>query len=343
MPNAQRLTPSTRVVFAAPGQVRLERQELDAPGPGMALLETRRTLISTGTELTALTGDFPSGSVWARYIQYPTGAGYSSVAVVREVGEGVEKVRVGDRVGSFAPHATLALRGVDSLWPVPDGVEDDAAAFATLAEIVMGGIRRSRLMFGEAVAIVGAGLLGQLAAHFCSRAGAWPVLVIDTASERLRTARAMGATNTIEANAADAREEVERLTGGRMADVVFEITGNPLAFPGAVRLARRLGRVVLLGSPRGPVTLDLHDEVHSLSLEIIGAHNSAHPAAETPNTPWPIARHTQLFFEWQAAGVLDVRPLITHRYSWRQTAEAYAMLLEDRTRALGVILDWTAE
>ena len=46
---------------------------------------------------------------------------------------------------------------------------------------------------------------------------------------------------------------------------------------------------------------------------------------------------------WQAAGVVDARPLITHRYSWRQAPEAYAMLLEDRTRALGVVLDWTCD
>jgi threonine dehydrogenase-like Zn-dependent dehydrogenase len=195
-------------------------------------------------------------------------------------------------------------------------------------------------MFGESVAIVGAGLLGQLAAQFCRAAGAWPVLVIDTAAARLRSARRKGAAQTIRATADDAREEVARWTAGRMADVVFEITGNPAAFPGAVRLARRLGRVVLLGSPRGPVTLDLHDEVHTLSLEVIGAHNSAHPASETPNTPWPAARHARLFYEWQAAGVVDVRPLITHRYSWREAPAAYAMLLADRSRALGVILDW---
>jgi threonine dehydrogenase-like Zn-dependent dehydrogenase len=98
--------------------------------------------------------------------------------------------------------------------------------------------------------------------------------------------------------------------------------------------------VVLLGSPRGPVSIDLHDEVHSFSLELIGAHNSAHPPAETPNFPWSIARHVELFLDWQRAGVIDVRPLITHRYGWREAAAAYRMLLEDRTRALGVLIDW---
>jgi 2-desacetyl-2-hydroxyethyl bacteriochlorophyllide A dehydrogenase len=331
-----------RVVFTAPREVALEPQEFGAPGPGQALLRTDYTLISTGTELTALTGDFPPNSVWSNYIRYPTGIGYSNVATVQEVGEGVTQVKPGDRVGSMAAHATHAVLPVHLLWPLPDGVDSEAATFATLAEIVMGGVRRSRLMFGESVAIVGAGLLGQLAARFCAVAGAWPILLIDTAGPRLETAhRFVPAVHTLQMTADDARPEVERLTRGRMADVVFEVTGNPPAFPGAVKLARRLGRVVLLGSPRGPVTVDLHNEVHTWSLEIIGAHNSAHPPAETPNTPWPIARHVELFLEWLRAGMVDVRPLITHRYPWRQTPDAYRMLLDDRSRALGVVLDWS--
>src|SRR5437588_7827355 len=154
-----------RVVFTAPRQVALEEQEWGEPGPGQALLRTERTLISTGTELTALTGDFPPGSRWADYIRYPCSVGYSNAATVIAVGEGVEGVRPGDRVASTSAHATYAVRRAADLWPVPAQVAPEAAAFSTLAEIVMGGVRRSRLAFGEAVVIVGAGLLGQLAAH----------------------------------------------------------------------------------------------------------------------------------------------------------------------------------
>jgi 2-desacetyl-2-hydroxyethyl bacteriochlorophyllide A dehydrogenase len=332
-----------RTVFTAPMQVVLERQELPAPGPGQVLLRTERTLISTGTELTALTGDFPPNSRWADYIRYPFDAGYSSAGTILEIGEGVEPWRRGDRVASAARHATHALMPAARLWPVPDAVDSEAASFATLAEIVMGGLRRSRLTFGESAAIVGAGLLGQLAVHFCRAAGAWPVIAIDAAGQRLPTARAMGATHCLNVAADAARPEIERLTRGRMADVVFEVTGSPLAIPGTVRLARPLGRVVLLGSPRGPTTIDLHDEAHTLGLEIIGAHNSTHPQVETPHNPWTIARHVELYFDWQAAGRIDVRPLITHRFPWRRTPEAYHMLLEDRTRALGVVLDWSLD
>src|SRR5262249_51738819 len=135
-------------------------------------------------------------------------------------------------------------------------------------------------------------------------------------------------------------DPVRGLTHGRGADVVIEVTGNPQAIPGALRLARRLGRVVLLGSPRGTTLVDLHDEAHCAGLEIIGAHNSTHPPAETPNPPWSIHRHVELFLEWTAAAKLSVEPLITHRYPWRDAPAAYQMLLEDRSQALGVVLEW---
>src|SRR5260370_520202 len=60
------------------------------------------------------------------------------------------------------------------------------------------------------------------------------------------------------------------------ADVVFEGSGNPARLSLALRLPRRKGRVVILGSPRGAASLDLHNEVHSLGLRIIGAHNNTH-------------------------------------------------------------------
>src|SRR5207249_1160779 len=145
-----------RTVFAAQRQVVLEPQEFGSPGPGQALLRTERTLISTGTELTMLTGDFPPVSSWATWVKYPIAAGYSSVATVLEVGEGVERVRIGDRVACHAYHATHALHSAKHLWPLPAGVDSEAATFATLAEIVMGGVRLSRLMFGESVVIIGA-------------------------------------------------------------------------------------------------------------------------------------------------------------------------------------------
>jgi 2-desacetyl-2-hydroxyethyl bacteriochlorophyllide A dehydrogenase len=331
---------SYRVVFPRPREVVLEAFEPEAPGEGQVLVEGEVSLISTGTELTALSGDFPEGSVWARYVRYPFPAGYSHVGVVRRVGPGVTELQEGDRVSSMAGHVGQAVVAVAGARRVPDSVSSEEAAFTTLAQIVLNGIRRGRVALGESVVVVGAGLLGQLAVQFARCCGALPIISVDPACERLATAQRHGATHVVPQLIDAAQEAVAESTRGRMADVVFEVTGSPAVIPGALRLARRLGRVVLLGSPRGPVSVDFHDEAHTLGLEIIGAHNSTHPPAETPHTPWTLTRHAELFYDLLGHGRVSVGDLVTHRYPWEQAPEAFQMLLEDRSRALGVLLQW---
>ncbi len=330
-----------QVVFPAPRQVELREAPLPAVGPGQALLRTCCTLISTGTELTALTGDFPTDSAWSRYIRYPWTAGYSHVGEVEVVGEGVDGVKPGDRLASHAPHADRAVITVARAAPVPPGASAEEAAFLPLAQITLNGVRQGEVALGESVVVLGAGLIGQLTARFCRLAGARPVLLVDQSVPRLAHAASSGCLQVVATSHSEVASAIKAATRGRMADVVFEASGNPTLLPLALRLARRKGRVVILGSPRGPASLDLHDEVHTLGLRIIGAHNSTHPAVETPDTPWTLARHAELFFDLLTEKAIDVGALITHRFSGRDAPEAFNLLLEDRTRAMGVVLDWS--
>lgn len=331
-----------QVVFPAPRQVELRERPLPAPGPGQALLRTLRTLISTGTELTALTGEFPPESAWARYVQYPWTAGYSHVGRVEQVGEDVDGVRPGDLLVSHAPHADRAVVSVNRAERVPTEISPEAAAFLPLAQITLNGVRQGEVALGESVVILGAGLIGQLTARFCLLAGARPLLLVDQSETRLRHAAGLRCVPVTAVDEGSVSHAVETELGGLKADVVIEASGNPALIPLALRLARRRGRVVILGSPRGPVAIDFHDEVHTLGLRIIGAHNSTHPPTETPDSPWTLHRHARLFFDLLADHSLDVAPLITHRYPGERSAEAFQMLLQDRTQAMGVILDWEA-
>jgi 2-desacetyl-2-hydroxyethyl bacteriochlorophyllide A dehydrogenase len=256
------------------------------------------------------------------------------------------------RAGSSAPHASAAVVAAASIHPLPDTVSDEEAAFAALAATVLNGVRRARIELGECVVIVGAGLLGQLAAQFARLAGAVPVVMVDPAGERLGIARRLGAHHVLPLPVDEARPEVLRLSKNRGiepvrvphdggADCVFEVTGNPAVVAGAVALARREGRVILLGSSRGPSHIDFHDDAHTRGSTLIGAHVSTTPRVETPQTPWTRPRNTELFLDLLAAGQLNVKNLITHGYPAAEAPEAYQMLLDERTRALGVILDWT--
>jgi 2-desacetyl-2-hydroxyethyl bacteriochlorophyllide A dehydrogenase len=335
-----------RVVFPAPRQVALEEYDVPAPAPGQLLLRTEKTLISTGTELTGLTGDFPPDSAWSRYIRYPWHPGYSHVGRVLAVGGtsatgAAGALEPGALVLSSGPHASPVVTGVDRVRPLPPGVSAEEATFAVLAATVMNGVRRARIELGEAVAIVGAGLLGQLCAQFARLSGGFPLISIDLSPQRLAVAECLGVTHTLCLPVADALPDVQRLTRGRGADIAFEVTGHPGVVAPLLRLLRREGRALLLGSTRGPSQIDMHDEVHTLGLHVIGAHASTHPAHESVLHPWTRDRNVELFLDLAAAGRVDVRSLVTHRYAATEAAEAFGMLLLDRTQALGVVLDWT--
>jgi threonine dehydrogenase-like Zn-dependent dehydrogenase len=169
-------------------------------------------------------------------------------------------------------------------------------------------------------------------------AGAFPVVACDLSAERLAVAERSGADACLRPGEGDPVAALRACNRGRRADVVIDVTGAPGSFPLATQLARTLGRVVLLGSPRGPVTVDLHDDVHTRGLQIIGSHASTTPHQETPHTPWSLRRNIEYFFGLLEAGRLEVVDLVSHRFGLSEAARAYAMLQADRTQAMGVLL-----
>lgn len=333
---------SYRVVFPEPFKVQIEEFEVYEPGLGEVLVESEFTLISTGTELTALTGDFPKPSAWSNYIRYPFIPGYTCIGRIVDTGSGVAGFRIGDRVAATTPHAKHSIAKADSLVKVPERVKPEYACLHTIAAGVMNSVRLAHVSLGDAVVVVGLGLLGQMAVLFSRLCGAYPVIAVDLSDRRLELAKRSGATATIKfVSYEDLESEVKRLTGDRMADIVFEVTGNPDVIPWAIKLAKKpLGRFIVLSSPRGSTIIDFHDEVNSPSRIIIGTHFGSQPLYETPYNPWTRRRNTELFFNLLEAGMIDVSHFITHTYPWRRVSDAYRMLLEDRTQALGVLLDF---
>lgn len=327
-----------RVVFPKAREVVVEDGEMPSPGEGQLLIRSTRTLISTGTETTILSGEFPEGSDWAAYGKFPFRAGYSNSGEVVEVGQGVDKSWVGTHVTLSANHAAYVLGRPDHVIPIPPAVSDEAASFSTIGVIVMNGIRRGAVTWGECVVIYGAGLLGQLAARFCRIAGARPVINVDVAQDRHKLLPP--GVHTVNPTAEDPVDVVSKLTNDRMADVIYEVTGNPSVLPEEFKVLRRQGRAVILSSPRGPSTFDFHDLCNAPSYTIIGAHNSSHPPENVNDLPWNQKRHRILFLDLIAGGDLDIEPLISHRIPYTEAPEAYQMLLEDRSKAMGVVLNW---
>lgn len=331
------------VVFPAPKCVEIQSRPIPRPEPGQVLIRTRYTLVSIGTELTVLNGEYPPGSAWARYGTFPYVPGYNNIGEVVALGQGVDPSLMGQTVATYGTHARYVTAPVPALRRFHRTVPEEQAAFFTIAEIVMNGVRRSSLQWGESVGVYGLGLLGQLTVRFCRLVGARPVLAIDPAESRLERLPADPRIHRVNPQRETVVDVAKKETRGRLLDVVFEVTGVPDLIPSQFSALRPQGRFVVLSSPRGKTTFDFHDLCNSPSFTIIGAHNSSHPPEATPQSPWSQHRHAELFFDLIADGELDLRPLISHRAPYWDAPQLYDLLLRDRSTAMGIVLDWTRE
>jgi alcohol dehydrogenase len=124
---------------------------------------------------------------------------------------------------------------------------------------------------GQAVVIVGPGLQGIAATAVAKESGASPIIVVGLSRDRdrLQTARRFGADVTIDAETVDPIETVRRITEGKMADVVMDVTGNPAGASLALSLAGKGSTLVLPGLYKEKVSIDLNLAVVN-EIQILG-------------------------------------------------------------------------
>jgi 2-desacetyl-2-hydroxyethyl bacteriochlorophyllide A dehydrogenase len=332
---------SLYIVFPEPNKIEVHEETLTPPEPGEILCAAEKSLISIGTESYCLRGIFDPGTNWAAWVKYPFRPGYSMAARVVAVGQGVTGFKEGDRIASWIEHQQLFKLQPQQAHLIPDGVSDEDATWVILACTTQLGVRRAQLQLGETVGVVGLGMLGQLVTQYLAVSGARRIIAIDPVQSRLDRAKAHGATHTLATDVASARLEIERITNGRMLDVVFDITGHPPVLAPAIQLLRRLGRVVLLGDTPTPTQQFLGPGVVSNSISILGIHATARPDETSDFNQWSAQEMAALFFDYLLQGRMRVSDLITHRYSPLDAPKVYEQLQQDRAAAIGVIFDWS--
>lgn len=338
--------------FPRPREAAFETAEIPVPEKNELVIKTCRTLISTGTEMTAYCADYEPGSVWEKNFSCPFYPGYNNAGVVIAAGSDVDQSWIGKRVVTTQPHAAyvkVTLGGEDDQATggngcvvIPDGIDYDDAVFFTIPQIVMNGIRLSQIKWGECAVVYGMGLLGQFAVRFLLDSGAFPVIAVDTADYRLGLLPDNPAVIPVNAKNCDVKEMVLKHNSGRLADVVIELTGNGDLLTPQSRLLRQLGRLVILSSPKKPVMFDFHDDCVWPGISIIGAHNFTHPDFPQHSNPWTKERHIEMFFDLVKLGKLDLKKLVSRKVDFRDAAEAYKALDVNRGNEMGVIIDWSS-
>ena len=324
-----------RVVWPDAGQVEVEDFEITPPGEFQVLVDTIYTLISPGTERAFLIG-LPNTSK-----NYPFYPGYCNVGEVIEVGNGVEDFRLGDRVASRGNHDSLVTINKDKALKIPNEAPSDEAVFFNLCAIALQGVRKAKIDLGEAVLVLGQGLIGQLALQLARLDGGFPAIGADVASDRLELALRLGADVALNPKDEDFEGKLSEATEGKGPIVVIEATGSPEPINRAFQLARLWGRVVLLASTRGETPeVNFYRDVHKKGLTVIGAHDSVRPFQESSANYWTWQDDGDMVLRLMAHKRLKISELISHRLSGEKAPEAYQLLSQWRSELMGVVLEW---
>ncbi len=327
--------------------VHIEKIPIPGPvGPNEVLVQTECTFISAGTELANFTGLDPGVHVPGSWNQFPARPGYANCGRVIELGANVETLTVGDRVFTQRKHVSHHLVDVNDpdtiVVPVPDDVPSDLAAAVRMGMVAITAPQVADNRVNDWVVVFGLGLVGNLAAQLFQIEGA-RVIGVDPVPARRQLARRVGLQRVIGEDMSTIVEQLRETTGGGAQSVV-EAVGHAGVAETAIHSAAPYGELILLGSPRAPVTADLNQflqPVHSRWVTIKGALEHRLPINPTTRGhPLSIAGNARTILNLVSSGRLRLAELISHRLPASQIAAAYDGLLNQPDHFWGVALDW---
>jgi predicted dehydrogenase/threonine dehydrogenase-like Zn-dependent dehydrogenase len=349
---------------------------------GRVLVRTAASLISAGTEraLTELgqksllgkARERPEliGRVWEKVrtegiaqalegvrdkLDQSHAVGYSAAGIVIECAKDVTDFRPGDRVAcagtDYASHAEVISVPRNLCVRLPNQLSFEAGAFGTLGAIALQGVRLAEPALGESVVVIGLGLVGQLSVQLL-KANGCRVFGIDIDEARIQLALASGAEGGCVPS--DAREKVKGWSRGRGADacIIAAATASNEPIELAGEISRLKGRVIAVGLVGMNVPRNVYYQ-RELTLRVSlsygpGRHD---PEYEERGHDYPVAyvrwtegRNIEAFLDLLAAGQMDVKPLITHRFPITEAPRAYQLIAGSTNQEyLAVLLTYDTE
>ncbi len=335
-----------------------------APGPGLELREVPEPRIGINDVLvrvhkTGICGTDLHIAAWdpwaARTIVPPLVVGHEFVGEIVEIGSNVADFAPGDLVsgeghvvcgrcrhclagrrhlcahtiglgvgrdGAFAQYVALPMANIWHHWA---GIDEEVAAIFD----PFGNAVHTALAFpvlGEDVLVSGAGPIGLMATAVARHAGARLVVVSEPNPVRRAIAERMGATVAVDPRERDLGDVARDLGMVEGFDVALEMSGNAAALRAAIGSMAHGGAIAILGIPTEEISIDVNEIVFKM-LTVRGIYGR------------------EMYETWYKMTVmlqsgLDIRPAITHRFSFRDHEAAFAAA---RSGDAGkVIMDWTA-
>ncbi len=344
---------------------------------GHVLIRTRNSLVSAGTERMLLEfgranfiekarqqpdkvrqvidklrtdGIGPTMRSVQAKLDKPIPLGYSNAGVVVEVGAGVTRFQVGDRVVSNGPHAEYVCIPENLCAAIPAGVDDEAACFTVVSAIALQGIRLVQPTLGETVVVTGLGLIGLLAVQLL-RANGCRVLGIDLDPNRAVLARTFGAETCVPSAGEDPLEVARRVSAGRGVDAVVITASTRSNEPvhQAAQMCRQRGRIVLVGVTGLELSrADFYEKELSFQVSCSYGPGRYDPAYEEEGHDYPVGfvrwteqRNFEAVLDQLAAGQLTVGSLVSDRFAISDAARGYEVLASGSP--LAIVLQYPAD
>lgn len=292
--------------------IRYEDIEKPVPAAGQVLVKVKYTGIC-GSDLPRVN----EGT--AHYT--PIVLGHEFSGTVEAVGEGVTRVKAGDRVAgiplvpcmkcedcqkgnyslckhydfigshSFGSYAEYVCVPEMNAVKFDDSVSFEKGAFFEPATVALHGLERTDYKGGKTVAILGGGTIGMMTMQWAKIFGAKKVVVFDIVDERLELGMRLGATAGINTLKPDFMEEALAMTDGRGFDYVYETAGNVITMKMAFALAANKAEVCFIGTPTKELSFSVSEweQMNRKEFKLTGSWMSY--SAPFPGHEWELVAH----------------------------------------------------
>jgi alcohol dehydrogenase len=348
-------------VFVEPGRIVLESKPIPDVGPLDALLRITTTTIC-GTDVHILRGEYP--------VAKGLTIGHEPVGIIEKLGSAVIGYEEGQRViagaitpsghsnaclcgqhsqdGAGTPHGFKPLGGwrfgntidgcqaeyvlvpdaMTNLAPVPDKLTDEQVLMCPdIMSTGFAGAESGRVKIGDTVAVFAQGPIGLCAAAGARLMGATNVIAVDTVPERLKMSRFLGIDHVVDFKAGNPVEAIRELTGGRGVDVAIEALGTQGTFESALRSLRPGGTL----SSLGVYSSDLRIPLDAFAA---GLGDNRIVTSLCPGGKERMRRLMSVI----AAGRVDLKYMVTHRFTLDKIEQAYDLFAHQRNGVLKVAI-----
>lgn len=358
-------------------------QELPVPqlGPGMILVKNHFSLISAGTEgstvkaarksllgkakekpqqVQQVLDSLKTKGITQTYravmkkLDAYSPLGYSCAGEVIDVADDVTEFKIGDLVAcagnQYAFHAEVVAVPVNLCVKLKNDADLSLACYNTLGAIAMEGVRQADLRLGETCAVIGLGLIGQLACLELQASGV-KVVGVDVSEAAVKQAAAHCTDMAFTRSAPGIEENIKSYTNGLGVDAVIIAAAttslDPVNFAGAI--CRKRGKVIVLGAV--PTGFDREPYYYKKELELKMSCSYGpgrydlnyeekgidYPAAYVR---WTEKRNMETFQDLISTGKIDIRYLTTHTFAFEDAPKAYDMVAKRTEPFLGIVLKY---